>query len=111
MPAIGISAVAVNDAAALPLWRDDLLVASLEGTAGSGRSIYRVRRGGAQRRQVRYVERIRFDAPIRDFAQTPDGRIALLHIDGALTILRRSDGPCALPGTVWAYHCAGAEAD
>ena len=111
VPAIGISAVAVNDATALPLWRDDLLVASLEGRAGSGRSLYRVRRSGAQRRQVRYVERIRFDAPIRDLAQTPDGRIALLHIDGALTILRRSDAPCALPGTVWAHHCASAEAE
>ena len=108
VPAIGISAVAVNDAAALPLWRDDLLVVSLEGTGGAGRSIYRVRRGGDQRRQVRYVERIRFDAPIRDLAQTPDGRVALLHVDGALTILRRSDAPCAIPGTVWAFHCAGA---
>ena len=111
VPAIGISAVAVNDAAALPLWHDDLLVASLEGTAGTGRSIYRVRRSGPQRRQVRYVERILFDAPIRDLAQTPDGRIALQHVDGVVTILRRSDAPCAIPGTVWALHCASAEPD
>ena len=105
VPAIGISAVAVNDAAALPLWRDDLLVASLDGADGAGRSLFRVRRGGLQRRQVRYVERIRLDAPIRDFAQAPDGRIALLHVDGAITILRRSDAPCAIPETVWAFHC------
>ena len=111
VPAIGITALAVNDTAALPLWRDDLLVASLEGTAGAGRSIYRVRRSGAQRRQVRYVERILFDAPIRDLAQTPDGRIALLHVDGVLTLLRRSDAPCAIPGTVWAFHCASTEPD
>ena len=105
VPAIGISAVAVNDAAALPLWRDDLLVASLDGADGAGRSLFRVRRGGLQRRQVRYVERIPLDAPIRDLAQTPDGRIALLHVDGAITILRRSDAPCAIPETVWAFHC------
>ena len=111
VPAVGISAVAVNDAAALPLWRDDLLVASLEGTAGLGRSLYRIRRDGAQRRQVRYVERIRFDAPIRDLAQTPDGRIALQHADGTLTILRRSNAPCAVPGTVWAFHCANGPPD
>ena len=106
VPAIGISAMAVNDAVALPLWRDDLLVASLDGTDGAGRSLFRVRRGGLQRRQVRYVERIPLDAPIRDLAQTPDGRIALLHVDGAITILRRSDAPCAVPETVWAFHCA-----
>ena len=111
VPAVGISALAVNDAAALPLWRDDLLVASLEGTAGLGRSLYRIRRDGAQRRQVRYVERIRFDAPIRDLAQTPDGRIALQHADGTLTILRRSNAPCAVPGTVWAFHCANGPPD
>ena len=111
VPAIGISAVAVNDAAALPLWRDDLLIASLEGSDDAGRSIYRVRRSGPQRRQVRYVERILFDAPIRDLAQTPDGRIALQHVDGVVTILRRSDAPCAIPGTVWALHCASAEPD
>ena len=105
VPAIGVSAVAVNDAAALPLWRDDLLVGSLDGADGAGRSLFRVRRGGLQRRQVRYIERIPLDAPIRDLAQTPDGRIALLHVDGAITILRRSDAPCAIPGTVWAFHC------
>ena len=92
VPAIGISAIAVNDAAAFPLWRDDLLVASLEGTAGMGRSIYRVRHDG---QQVRYVERIPFDAPIRDIAQTADGRIALLHDDGRVIMLHRSDAACA----------------
>ena len=107
IPSIGISAIAVNDAAAFPLWLDDLLVASLKGTAGTGRSIYRVRRDG---RQVRYVERILFDAPIRDLAQTPDGRLALLHDSGRITILRRSDAACAARGspTVYAVHCANA---
>ena len=109
VPSIGISAITVNDEAAFPLWRDDLLVASLEGAAGLGHSLYRVRRDG---RQVRYVERIALDAPIRDLAQTADGRIALLHDDGRVTTLRRSDAPCAAAGRSrgHAVHCAGVRA-
>ena len=47
-------------------------------------------------------------APIRDLAQTADGRLALLHDDGQVTTLRRSDAPCAEGGatTVHAIHCA-----
>lgn len=105
IPSIGISAVRVNDATAFPLWLDDLLVGSLTGTADMGQSIYRVRHDG---QQVRYIERIRFDAPIRDIAQTPDGRIALLHDDGRVVMLRRSDAACATTGgaRVYAVHCA-----
>ena len=79
----------------------------LEGTAGMGRSIYRVRHDG---RQVRYVERIPFDAPIRDIAQTADGRIALLHDDGRVIMLHRSDAACATGGlNVYSVHCANAQ--
>ena len=107
VPSIGVSAIVVNDKAAFPLWRDDLLVASLEGTAGLGHSIYRIRRNG---QQVRYVERIPLDAPIRDLAQTSDGRLALLHDDGRIATLRRSDAPCTAgdAAAVHAIHCPAA---
>ena len=72
-----------------------------------GHSIYRVRRDG---RQVRYAERIAFNAPIRDIAQTADGRIALLHDDGRVVRLRRSDAACATGGlNLYSVHCANAQ--
>ena len=87
VPSIGVSAVVVNDDRAFPLWRDDLLVASL-----SGESIFRVRR---HRRIVQYVERIEFGSGIRDLAQMPDGRIAVLSAHGGrLWFLSRSDAYC-----------------
>ena len=83
VPSIGVSALAVNDPRWLPLWKDDLLAASLVGG-----SIFRVRRDGAD---VQYVERIRLGFGIRDMAWLPDGRLALMDdTDGKVVFLRPS---------------------
>ena len=80
VPSIGISSVIVNDEHLFPLWRDDLLIGSLSGTQGSGHALFRVRRDGTD---VQYVERIEVGNRIRDLAQMPDRRLALL-LDGGL---------------------------
>ena len=69
-----MTAIAVNDEEHLPLWKDDLLIASL-----SANSLFRVRRYGTD---VQHVERIELGYRIRDIALMPDGRIALLRGDG-----------------------------
>ena len=79
VPSIAISSIIVNDVRLFPLWRDDLLIGSLAGTKKSGRSLFRVRRDGTE---VKYFERIEVGYKIRDLAQMPDGRIALLAEGG-----------------------------
>ena len=99
VPSIGISSVIVNDERWFPLWRDDLLIGSLSGTQGSGHALYRVRRAGTD---VQYVERIGVGCPlrylgcrIRDLAQMPDRRLALLLDGGLVYLLSRSYDHCA----------------
>ena len=92
VPAIGISSLIVNDERLFPLWRDDLLIGSLSGTQGSGRALYRVRRDGTD---VQYVERIEVGSRIRDLAQMPDRRIALLLDQRRVLFLSRSYAHCA----------------
>ncbi len=70
VPSIAPSSIAVNDPKAFPLWKDDLLIASLK-----NQSIYRVRRHGTA---VQYVEQIEIGHRIRDMAHMSDGRLALL---------------------------------
>lgn len=70
VPGIGSGSVVVNDGQALPLWRDDLLIASLR-----GRSLFRVRH---EEQRVRYVEAIWLGHRIRDLAMLPNGRLVLL---------------------------------
>ena len=82
VPSIGISSIVVNDERLFPLWRDDLLISSL-----TGRSLFRVRRDGVD---VQYVEPIEVGYRIRDLAQMPDGRIALLAGRGRVHFLSRS---------------------
>ena len=82
VPSIGVSALAVNDPRWLPLWKDDLLAASLKDG-----SLFRVRRDGAV---VRYVERLHLGFRIRDLAWMPDGRLALLDDTGRAVFLRAS---------------------
>ena len=82
VPSPAISAIAVNDEEHLPLWKDDLLVASF--VTGS---LYRVRRHGAD---VQYVEKLELGYRIRDIAIMPDGRIALLRDGGRVYFLSRS---------------------
>ena len=92
VPAIGISSVIVNDERLFPLWRDDLLIGSLGGTQGSGHALFRVRRDGTD---VQYVERIEVGSRIRDLAQMPDRRIALLLDQRRVLFLSRSYAHCA----------------
>ena len=87
VPSIGISAVIVNDERWFPLWRDDLLVASLAGAQGRGKALFRVRRDGTD---VRYVERIEVGYRMRDLTQMPDGRIAVLADGGGVHFLSLS---------------------
>ena len=87
IPSIGISSIVVNDESWFPDWKDDLLIGSLSGMGGSsGLSLFRVRRNGTD---VQYVERIEVGYRIRDLAQMPDGRIALLSDDGRVHFLSR----------------------
>ena len=91
VPSIGISSLIVNDEHLFPLWGDDLLIGSLAGT-GSGYALFRVRRDGTD---VQYVERIEVGSRIRDLAQMPDSRLALLFDGGQVHFLRRSYAHCA----------------
>ena len=101
IPSIGISNLVVNDERWFPLWKDDLLISSLRRG-----SLYRVRRHGAA---VQYVERIGIGDRIRDLAQMPDGRIALLADDGRVYFLSRSYAYCndeaMLKRNVYAVDC------
>ena len=75
VPSIGPTSIVQNNGGGgggqFPLWRDDLLIASLV-----GRSIFRIRLVGGL---VQFVEEIAFGSGIRDMAWMPDGRLALLH--------------------------------
>ena len=92
VPSIGISSLIVNDERLFPLWKDDLLIGALSGTQGSGYALFRVRRDGTD---VQYVERIEVGNRIRDLAQMPDRRLALLVDGGRVHFLRRSYAHCA----------------
>ena len=86
VPSPTISAIAVNDERCFPLWKDDLLVASL--AAGS---LFRIRRHGTD---VQYVEKIDVGYRVRDLTLMPDGRIALLSDGGEVHFLSRSARYC-----------------
>ena len=86
VPSPAVSAIAVNDERRFPLWKDDLLVASL-----TARSLFRVRRHGTD---VQYAERIEIGYRIRDLTFMPDGRIALLRDGGRVHFLSRSLAYC-----------------
>ena len=109
VPSIGISNLIVNDERWFPLWKDDLLISSLSGPASllGGHSLFRVRRDGTD---VQYVERIEVGYRIRDLAQMPDGRIALLLDGGRVHFLSRSYAYCndenKLNRHVYAVDCA-----
>ena len=96
VPSIGISSLIVNDEHWFPLWRDDLLIGSL-----TGHALYRVRRDGTD---VQYVERIGVGNRIRDLAQMPDSRLALLVDGGRVHFLSRYAG-CDDEFSVYAVDC------
>ncbi len=109
VPAVAASAIVVNDGRSFPLWRDDLLVASLK-----ARSIFRIRRLGER---VQYVERIDTGSNIRDLVWMPDGRLALLYPHGSnkVMFLRRSQRYCDAESRnrrdVYAAHCESGVAE
>ncbi len=90
VPSVATTSLIVNDERWFPLWQDDLLISSLGGDS-NGRSLFRVRRVGID---VQYVERIKVGYRIRDLAQMPDGRIALLADGGRVHFLARSEEYC-----------------
>ena len=105
VPSIGISSLIVNDERLFPLWKDDLLIGALSGTQGSGYALFRVRRDGTE---VQYIERIEVGNRIRDLAQMPDSRLALLVDGGRVHFLRRSYAHCAdeaKSNSVYAIDC------
>ena len=70
IPSIAPSNLIVSDSQLFPLWKHDLLLASLK-----AHSLFRVR---VHEKRVVYVEQIHIGTRIRDITQMPDGRIALL---------------------------------
>ena len=85
-PTIAPSNLIISDSQLFPLWKNDLLIASLK--AGS---LFRVR---VHEKRVVYVEQILIGTRIRDITQMPDGRIALL-IDGPeIRFLKPFPGYC-----------------
>lgn len=91
-PSIGISSIIVNNHQTFPLWKDDLLIASLSGSdSNAGLSLFRVRRAGTK---VQYVERIELGWRIRDLTQMPDGRIALFLDGGFIYFMSRDYSYC-----------------
>ena len=106
VPSIGVSALAVNDPRWLPLWKDDLLAASL-----IDRSLFRIRRDGAD---VQYVERIHLGFRIRDMAWMPDGRLALADDTNGRVVFLRAARRCDIESRrlrpVYAIGCGPLEA-
>ena len=100
VPSISATSVTVNDERWFPLWKDDLLLGSLSG------AIHRIRRDGTD---VQYVERMPVDVRVRDVAQMPDGRIALLSDGGGIHFLSRSYRYCDEQsfdeGSVYSVDC------
>ena len=86
IPRIGISNLIVSDSRYFPLWKDDLLIASL-----ITHSLYRVR---LHQGHVMYVEKIETGVRIRDITQMLDGRIALLTDGANVLFLQRAPLYC-----------------
>lgn len=90
VPSIGVSSLLEVRGEEFALWKGDLLVLSL-----TGQSIHRLRLEGDR---VVYDEPIRFEGQrLRDIAEMPDGRIALLSDHGTIIMLRNGDRPGVPP--------------
>ena len=86
IPSIAISNLIVSDSRQFPLWKNDLLIASLKDL-----SLFRVR---LRQERVTYIERIMIGERIRDITQLPDGRIALLADYAKILFLQRAPIYC-----------------
>ena len=87
IPAIAPSNLIISDSQLFPLWKHDLLIASLR-----TQSLFRVR---VHEKRVVYVEQIYIGTRIRDIIQMPDGRIALLSDAAEIRFLKRFPGYCS----------------
>lgn len=107
VPSIGISAMIVSDGQQFPLWKDDLLIASL-----ADQSIFRVR---LFENRVVYVERIHVgQGKIRDMVQTQSGSIALLLDTSRILFLTRSLKFCedgSPENHIYAINCSSPHDD
>lgn len=74
VPSIGVSNLVTVEKDLFPVWKGDLLVASMR-----AQTIFRIRvsNGGVQ-----FAEPIAIQTPIRDIKEAPDGRLALLFSNG-----------------------------
>ena len=81
-PSVGISNLVEAPAQEFPLWRGDLLIASM-----GNQTLYRVRMEGER---VLSTEGIKLGARIRDIVALEDGRLALLMDYEGVRILRRA---------------------
>lgn len=90
IPSIGVSGLIAVSARQFPLWRGDLLVLSI-----AGQAMHRLRLEGTR---VVYDERIGFDGHLlRDIAELPDGRLALLTDHGKVIFVSNADGEGGRP--------------
>ena len=89
-PSIGVSSLIAVRGGEFPLWKGDLLVLSL-----INQSIHRLR---MREDRVVYDEPIEFFGyRLRDIAEYPDGRLAVLTDEGDVLILRNGDRPGQVP--------------
>ncbi|HEX6019838.1 MAG TPA: PQQ-dependent sugar dehydrogenase [Burkholderiaceae bacterium] len=89
-PSIGVSSLIEVRGNEFPLWKGDLLVLSL-----INQSIHRLR---MREDRVIYDEPIEFYGfRLRDIAEYPDGRLAVLTDEGDVLILRNGDRPGHAP--------------
>ena len=86
-PSIAPSNLIISDSQLFPLWKNDLLIASLKAL-----SLFRVR---VHDKRVVYFEQIFIGTRIRDIIQMPDGRIALLSDAAEIRFLKRFPGYCS----------------
>lgn len=85
VPSIAVGALEELTSDHFPLWQGDLLLATLENQA-----LWRLRRDG---REIIYAERIELGERIRDIAELPDGRVAMITDSSRLLLLQRRPDP------------------
>lgn len=86
VPSIAVSSLIISKSQEFPLWHNDMLVASL-----GGASLFRLR---LHEQRVVYSEKIWVGFRVRDIAQMPDGRIALLTDSSKVLFLQRAPLYC-----------------
>ena len=87
LPSVGISNLINVSGGAFPLWRGDLLVASLTGL-GNGRALFRLR--VLEGRAVT-VERIPMGRHVRDLVELPQGHLVLWDGRGRIQVVQPAD--------------------